>query len=321
MGNSPSTPHKPSLLTKAQTIGTIQTSAKLNFCLWGPLVTKMSLFQRLSGVVYTISSLFTVFLTASLLTMPIVLISGGTLVAYATFDELRWLVRLCFFALMANRLNEWAMYLPAGYRLGQRDSGAMMWMAPCKSTLSALTSTTSHLSFLPCPLMAIDSKTDHAMTIIRSFLLPTWLGGKVAAFTATGGLKSELNERDIHLRAPLLRRLKVIMWDCKLVMHLFYLLFCIAAVVKSTVVGIIINKGSTEQTALYMLTHACWPPILWLIAFNACWAPIHYAIWPPTVPDREDLLDRDPLTGIAHPTEAAKSIRWDKSNGKPHSLL
>lgn len=92
----------------------------------------MSLFQRLSGFVYTISSLFTVFLTASLLTMPIVLISGGTLIAYATDDQLRLLARLCFVALIANRMNEWVMTLPAGYRLGQRDAGAMMWMAPCK---------------------------------------------------------------------------------------------------------------------------------------------------------------------------------------------
>jgi hypothetical protein len=92
----------------------------------------MSLFQRLSGFVYTVSSLFTIFLTASLLTMPIVLISGGTMIAYANSDQLRMLARLCFIALIANRLNEWVMTLPAGYRLGQRDAGAMMWMAPCK---------------------------------------------------------------------------------------------------------------------------------------------------------------------------------------------
>ena len=155
---------------------------------------------------------------------------------------------------------------------------------------------------------------DHALTIIHAFILPTWLGGKVSAFTPSGGIKSELNERDSHLRAPLGWRLKVILWDCNVIMHVVYLLFCMAAVTKSTVDGIIINKGSTEQTLLYMLTHACWPPILWLIAVNACWAPIHYAIWPPTVPDREDLLDRDPTTGIAHPTKEAKSIVWDKTN-------
>jgi hypothetical protein len=98
----------------------------------------MSLFQRLSGFVYTISSLFTVFLTASLFTMPIVLISGGTLIAYATDDQLRLLTRLCFVALLANRCNEWVMTLPAGYRLGQRDAGAMIWMAPCKPDLESL---------------------------------------------------------------------------------------------------------------------------------------------------------------------------------------
>jgi len=92
----------------------------------------MSLFQRLSGFVYTISALFTIFLTFSLLTMPIVLISGGTLIAYATDDQLRLLARLCSVALLTNRMNEWIMTLPAGYRIGQRDAGATMWMAPCK---------------------------------------------------------------------------------------------------------------------------------------------------------------------------------------------
>jgi hypothetical protein len=29
--------------------------------------------------------------------------------------------------------------------------------------------------------------------------------------------------------------------------------------------------------------------------------PITYAIWPPTQPDREELLDRDEKTGVAYP--------------------
>jgi cellulose synthase/poly-beta-1,6-N-acetylglucosamine synthase-like glycosyltransferase len=114
------------------TLGTMQTAVKLRFCVFGPLVRKMSLFQRLSGFVYTISSLFNIFLTTSLLAMPIVLISGSTLVAYANFYQLRWLIRFCFFAVTANQLNVYVLHLPAGYRLGQRESEAMMWMAPCK---------------------------------------------------------------------------------------------------------------------------------------------------------------------------------------------
>lgn len=92
----------------------------------------MSFFQRLSGFVYTIASFFTIFLTMSLFTMPIVLISGGTMVAYADIEQLRWLIRVCFIALVLNRLNEWVLYLPASYRLGLRESRAMMWMAPCQ---------------------------------------------------------------------------------------------------------------------------------------------------------------------------------------------
>ena len=273
------------LTLTCQTIGTVQTSLKLNFCLFGPLVKHMSLFQRLSGFVYTVSSLFTIFLTASLLTMPIVLMTGGTLIAYANDNQLRLLARLCFVALAANRMNEWVMTLPAGYRLGQRDAGAMMWMAPY-----------------------------HAITIIRSFFLPRFLGGKAAAFSSSGSQQSELNERDPVLRASLSHRLRVIVFGSGVFMHIFYILFCIAAVSVSTARGIIINRGSLEQTLLYMLTHACWPPLLWLIALSACWAPVHYAIWPPNMPDREELLDRDQDTGIAYPKESSRKLKWEKRN-------
>lgn len=126
-------------------------------------------------------------------------------------------------------------------------------------------------------------------------------------------MKSELNERDAHRRAPLARRLKVILWDNMVFMHLIYLLFCTAAVTKSTVNGIMLNRGSSSGTLVYMLTHACWPPMAWLLAMNAAWAPIHYAIWPPTMPGREHLLDRDQATGIAHPTKEAKRIVWGKT--------
>jgi hypothetical protein len=97
-------------------------------------------------------------------------------------------------------------------------------------------------------------------------------------------------------------------------MHLVYIIFAVVAVVVSTARGVIINKGSVGQTLLYMLTHACWPPLLWLIALCSCWAPVHYAIWPPNMPDREDLLDRDPNTGIAYPKESAKKLKWGKKN-------
>lgn len=50
---------------------------------------------------------------------------------------------------------------------------------------------------------------------------------------------------------------------------------------------------------------------MWLICMSACWAPISYAIWPPDMPEREELLERD-KEGIARPREEAKRIVWGK---------
>lgn len=115
------------------TIGTVQTSFKLRFSVFGPLVKHMTFPQRLCGFVYTISSLFTVFLVLSMFTAPIVLVAGGNLVPFTTIDQLKWLVRANFLTIVLNRINELISYLPSGYRTGQRDARAMMWMAPCES--------------------------------------------------------------------------------------------------------------------------------------------------------------------------------------------
>ncbi|RDW76064.1 hypothetical protein BP5796_06885 [Coleophoma crateriformis] len=262
------------------TLGTLQTALKLKFCLFGDLVKGMSFFARLSAFVFAIDAFFKIFLLMALLTIPIVLISGGQLVAYSTTSQLRWQLRLCFISLVLTRLNEWITYLPSGYRLAQRDTGAQMWMAPY-----------------------------HAMTIIRSFILPTWLGGKTMAFSSSGSVKSELNERDPATRAPLYLRLKVFLWDCDVYLHLLYILFVVAAVTLSTVTGVL-KATSVNNCLVYLMTHAFWPPCLWLIALSACATPIRYCIFPPTMPDREDLLDRDPKTGIARPKEHWKKQRY-----------
>lgn len=266
------------------TIGTLQTAWKLRFCIAGPLVRNMTFFQRLSGFVYTVSSLFTIFLSISIWTMPVVLVAHGRLVAYATNDQLRWLIRLVFISLMTARINEYVMFIPAGYRVGQREAAAMLWTAPF-----------------------------FALTVIRSFILPSWLGGTAMAFSSSGSLVSDINERDAQRRAPLLTRLRVILIDYKVIIHLFYVIFCVVAVILSTVWVVRENVGAS-QTLLGMLVHAGWPPMLWLQCLVACFTPIHYAIWPPSMPDREELLDRDSVTGVARPKQEFRKLRWGKES-------
>lgn len=95
-------------------------------------------------------------------------------------------------AIVCNTINDYIVGLPAGYRQTQRDTAVSMWMAPY-----------------------------HAETVIWSFLLPKWLGGRTMAFKPTGSLGLAIHERDATRRAPLARRLKHVIWDCKAWVHLW----------------------------------------------------------------------------------------------------
>ena len=111
-----------------------------------------------------------------------------------------------------------------------------------------------------------------------------------------------------------MRRLKVIWWNCGVWIHVIYLLFIVGAASSSIVRTIFVATGSWRDRLFYVLTHTAWPPMVWLITMAACTIPIHYSVRPPSMPDREDLLERDKETGIAHPTKGAKQPRWGKSN-------
>jgi hypothetical protein len=267
------------------TLGTLQTACKLRFFLFGSLIRKMTFFQRLSGFVFSVDALFKVFYPIAIATIPVVLVTGKKLVAYKDENQLRWLIRFCLIMLGTQRINEWVTYIPSGYRLGRHEGRAMIWMAPY-----------------------------HAITVFRSFLLPSWLGGKPMAFAPSGSLKDKLNERDPATRAPLHRRLKVILWDCKVLLHLLFVIFTIAAVALSIYCAFSTTDQSTFHVLESLLTHAFWPPVMWIIMVMALCRPIKYAISPPSMPKREELLDRDPRTGIAHPKTEWKNQRWTAQN-------
>ncbi|KAF2104151.1 hypothetical protein NA57DRAFT_70364 [Rhizodiscina lignyota] len=267
-------------------IGTVDTSFKLKFCLYGDAVRQMTFYQRMSSFIYAVLSLFNVFLTLSLFALPIVLITGNALVAYANDEQLRWLIRSCFAAFIMNRICEVVLFIPSGYATGQRGSRAQLWMSPYI-----------------------------ALTIVRSFVLPRWLGGQTQAFKPSGSLKSELNERDPAARAPLFRRLRIIVLNYLAGYHVLYVYFCLTAVTLTSL-HCLLDKPTTRDQLECLLTHAFWPPVAWVMTCSAFWIPVTYAIDPPSMPDREALLDRDSKTGIAHPTRHAKKTAF-----KPQTAL
>jgi hypothetical protein len=242
----------------------------------------MTFFQRLSGFIYAILSVFNIFMALSLFAMPIVLVSGKPLVAYATDGQLKWLIRLCFMNLVINRLTEIVLFLPAGYSVGQNGARSQLWMSPYI-----------------------------ALTLIRSFILPTWLGGQVQTFQPSGSLRSDLNERDGVLRAGLWTRIRVIVFNYMAWYHIVYVYFCLTAATLTTS-RCVFDNYTTNARLQCLLTHAFWPPVSWLLVVSAFWVPITYAIDPPTVPPRDELLNRDHKTGVARPKEEAKKVAFGK---------
>ncbi|KAF6840743.1 glycosyltransferase family 2 [Colletotrichum musicola] len=261
-------------------IGTVDTSFKLNFCLYGDKVKHMTAAQRFSGFLYATLSLYTIMLTISMFAIPIILVMGKPLVAYASFDQLRWLIRACFAATVSNRLCEFALFIPAGYHTGQRGSRYQLWMSPYI-----------------------------ALCIIRSFILPTWLGGQTQAFKPTGSLGSALNERDPKNRKNMFRRLWGVLINYMAIFHLSFVYLTLVGVVLTSYRAFFFNS-ELRDILISLVTHAFWPPLTFVFICSSLWTPIAYAIDPPSMPDREQLLERDPKTFVAHPRPESKKIAF-----------
>jgi hypothetical protein len=148
-----------------------------------------------------------------------------------------------------------------------------------------------------------------SLCILRSFVLPKWLGGQTQAFKPTGSLSKGLNERDPALRKNLFRRMWSILVECFAVYHLAFVYFTLVAVVLTSF-RCFAKETSTKEILFCLVTHAFWPPLTFIFICSSLWTPIAYAIDPPSMPDREQLLERDPNTGVAHPTARSKKIAY-----------
>ncbi|KAJ5034859.1 uncharacterized protein L3040_008127 [Drepanopeziza brunnea f. sp. 'multigermtubi'] len=262
-------------------VGTVQTATKLNFCLYGDSVRSMTVAQRLLGALYAMLGIFTVLLTLSMFVVPIVLAWGKPLVAFSTVTQLRWLIWGASASVACNRLCEVAMSSPSGYHTSQRDSRSQFWMSP----------------YL-------------ALSIMRAFILPRWLGGNVVAFKPTGSLGSALNERDAQNRKSMPRRLFTILFNYMAIFHFVFVYFTLAAVAVTSYKVFFAPDTSLRGIFIGLTIHVFWPPMTFLFLVSSLWTPIAYAIDPPVMPEREALLQRDQKTGIAHPTEASKRIAF-----------
>jgi hypothetical protein len=167
---------------------------------------------------------------------------------------------------------------------------------------------------------------DYFLAFLRSFVLPTALGGEKAGFKSSGSVSSDLNERSRQTRAPLLRRLRVTLFSHLAIIHLLFILACLTGLALNLArtflppTNSIPNLWSTAPITTsgerleFFITRLGWPPLFWLQFVASAATPIVYAIWPPAMPEeREELLERDEKTGVAYPkleSKGARRNRW-----------
>lgn len=262
-------------------IGTVENAMNMNFYLYGAKIKHMTTLARLSSFLIGILSFYPILFTISLFSIPVILILGRPLVIFTSENQFRWLIRSAFATVISRRIMEFFLYIPAGYHTGQRYARYQIWMAP----------------YL-------------CISLVRAFFLPKWLGGTSGGtFKPTGSLGSALNERDEDQRKGLFVRMWAILIQCQAVFHLMFVWFCITGATIVTYKCFIIELD-TYHILQCMITHAWWPPVTWIFLCSSMWTPVAYAISPPTVPDREELLNRDDKTGIAHPREVTKKTAF-----------
>jgi hypothetical protein len=261
-------------------IGTVQNAINVNFYLWGDKIKHMTTRVRICSFLIAVLSFYPIIFTISLFSIPVVLILARPLVVFTSENQFRWLIRAAFATVVSRRIMEFILYIPSGYHTGQRYARFQIWMAP----------------YL-------------ALSLFQAFILPKCLGGATTAFKPTGSLGSALNERNGNSRKGMIRRLFAILIQCQAIFHLLFVYFVITGVVIVTYKCFVVERG-IYNTLKCLITHAWWPPLTWIFLASSIWTPVAYAIHPPTVPDREDLLNREPDTRIAHPREVTKKIAF-----------
>lgn len=257
-------------------IGGVQVGIVTGFGLSQRKAGAMSLDQRLTLFILTFRCIAPFIFMLGLLGMPILLFTNTRLIYYDNLRQLRYLLRLKCLLLFGSWLNNLVASMFTCYEAVLQQDSNTIWESPY-----------------------------HAWAILRSFILPKWLGGKVTGFVPTGTIPDGLNERHPTRRSPLRLRLKVVLFDCGAIFHVIMAIAIFLGIIYRVHLA---HRTSATSREFYieLLTVTLSPPLGWLQQVLAFLTPLQYAIWPPAVPDRENLLDRDPTTGVASPRKECR---------------
>ena len=126
--------------------------------------------------------------------------------------------------------------------------------------------------------------------------------------TPSGTVLEGEREREVRFSNSVNRRLRFLIGDSRLWTQLLIIvsiIFSVILAVKRTVSMDISFQHQLQRLSVSVL----WPPACahWTMLIVECWKPVSYVVFPPKYQSRETLLNRDPITKTAYPSEMAKS--------------
>ena len=204
----------------------------------------------------------------NVIALPLLLLTGAPLVVYSTESQFQKLVLLFLIKFLAVFSYDFLTTKATNYHLSLLGM-SMTWLIPYQ-----------------------------CWTIVR-FILSFLTGGRVPLFTPSG-------LTDIRTPKSFLGRMKAALWDDALIVQPMIIASVIAGVATSA--NIAFQSVDAQNAGKEFLLRAGWPPIflIWSTFLVDCWTPLSYAFNFPEQVERRKLVEYDPVTQLASPTQRAK---------------
>ncbi|KAH8126285.1 nucleotide-diphospho-sugar transferase [Trichoderma asperelloides] len=172
-----------------------------------------------------------------------------------------------------------------------------------------------------------NASPDYSISFLRSFVLPTGLGGTLPGFTPTGSIANTLHERSAHMRHPFIRRLLYMVYEGGAWFHLVITISTSVAAINR--IQYIFREYSsigysTRTLITELLRLVAWPAPSWLLTICASSTPFLYVCFTPSVPVRDKLLGQRDHNGAGYPALAYVNVSgtcWNIGYAQLYSLI
>ncbi|KAH9213828.1 nucleotide-diphospho-sugar transferase [Leptodontidium sp. 2 PMI_412] len=264
-------------------IGDLQVGLKFGFFISSPLATRLTVFQRMAGLLLPFLALHSICLPVFAVSYMLLMFGGLPLVFYGSQLEFQTLTRLAALMVIAEGVQDLLTCLLLGFKKYLRFMQCPVWMSPY-----------------------------HFEKFVRHYMLPPWLGGETMTFSATGKKEKQQPPCEKKLAA----RLVAVLWYGKVIYHVLFISLILAAIYTSLIHAFSLSSPGHQFPPFrphlreVLITHLFWPPLLWFINITGSLMPIFYAIFGADAAERKDLLQKD-SRGVWRPKEFAGVVSYD----------